>query len=138
MRWKLSKLHNQIQCVYFNFDVLSGSKFNFFEHVIWGYIIGHFWPIPLIKWFFQTSKMHNSIISNPNYMKFVTIFKVFEIATTLMKTLFSFESHIKRQARWNIEIYGLTLRKIFNMLKFPNFDLKIHHDPISKWKSVQH
>ena len=146
MKWNIYKLQNQIQDVYFNFYVWSESyhwtrcilQFVWNEHVIWGYIIGHFGPIPLNKWFSSNPKMHNSLIRNPNDVKLVTILKVFERDTTLMKTRFSFGAHIKSYPRWNIWTYGLTLRKYFDMLKFPNFHLKVHHDPSSKRKTVQH
>jgi hypothetical protein len=32
----------------------------------------------------------------------------------------------------------LVLRKISIMFDFPNFQLKLHHDPSFKWKSIQH
>ena len=44
--------------------------------------------------------MHNSFIPNPNEVKFVTILKRFERATTLMKEPFSFEVHRKSYSRW--------------------------------------
>jgi hypothetical protein len=69
---------------------------------------------------------------NSNKVKCVTKFRRFEIDTTLMKELFSFGAHIKSLVGWNVEVYGLTLRKNFNMLKFPNFHLKIFRDPSSK------
>jgi hypothetical protein len=59
-------------------------------HVPRGNIIGHFGPLPLNKQFSSTSKMHNSFMTNPNKVKFVNKFKMFEIATTLMKELYPF------------------------------------------------
>ena len=99
-------------------------------------IIGHFGPIPLNKWFSSTSKMHNSFMQNPNEVKFVTKLNRFERATTFMKELFPFEVHSKSYSRWKKWTFGLVLRKFSNMFDFPNFHLKIHHDPSFKWKKV--
>jgi hypothetical protein len=62
--------------------------------VVRGNIIGHFGPLPLNKEFSSTSKMYNSLMPNPNDVKFVTKFKRDEIYTTFMKEMFPFEAWI--------------------------------------------
>ena len=132
------KFHNKIKDVYFNFDVSRKCRFNFQMHVLRGNIIGHFGPMPLNKWFSSTFKMHKSLIPNPNEVKFVTKLNRFERSTTFMKEPFSFEVHRKSYSRWKKWTFDLGLRIFLNMFDFPNFHLKIHHDPSFKWKSVQH
>ena len=75
---------------------------------------------------------------NPNEVKFVTKLNRFERATTFIEERFSFEVHRKSYSRWKKCTFDLGLRKFSNMFDFPNFHLKIHHDPSFKWTSVQH
>jgi len=75
---------------------------------------------------------------NLNKVKLLTKLKRFERDTTLMKEIFSYEFHRKSYSRWKKWTYDLGLRKFSNMFDFPNFHLKLHHDPSFKWKSVQY
>jgi hypothetical protein len=69
-------------------------------HVPRGNIIVNFGPLPLNNRFSSTSKMHNSFMTNPNEVKYVTKLNRFERATTFMKECFSFEVHRKMYSRW--------------------------------------
>jgi hypothetical protein len=97
-----------------------------------GNIIGNFGPLPLKKQFSSTSKMHNSLILNPNEVKYVKILNRDEIFTTFMKEPIPFEAHSKSYSRWKKCSFDLVLRKISIMFDFPNFQLKLHHDPSFK------
>ena len=49
--------------------------------------------------------------------------------TTLVKKPFPFKAHSKSYSRWKKWLFDLVLRKFSIMFDFPNFHLKIHHDP---------
>ena len=66
-------------------------------------------------------------MTNPNEVKFVIKLNMIERYTTLVKEPFPFETHSKSYSRWKKWIFD-----------FSNFNLKIHHDPRFKWKSIQH
>ena len=72
--------------------------------------------------------MHNSLMPNPNGVKFVTKFNRDERDTTLVKKPFSFGAHSKSYSRWKKWSFDMVLRKFSNMFDFSNFHLKIHHD----------
>ena len=74
-------------------------------------IIGHFGPSSLNKQFSSTSKMHNSLIPNPNDV--VTQLNRDEIATTFVKKRFSFGAHSKSYSRWKKWSFDFVLRKFY-------------------------
>jgi hypothetical protein len=57
--------------------------------------------------------MHNSLISNPNDVEFVTQLKRDEIATTFVKKPFSFGAHSKSYSRWKKWSFDFVLRKFY-------------------------
>ena len=69
---------------------------------------------------------------NPNEVKFMTKLNRFEISTTLIKELFSFEVHIKSYLRWKKWSFDFIQRNVSTMFDFCNFHIKIHHDTGSK------
>ena len=113
MRWRPSKFHDKFQDVFSNFYSLRNVKFNLQGQVTRGNIIGHFGPSSLNKQFSSTSKMHNSLIPNPNDVEFVTQLKRDEIATTFMKKPFSFGVHSKSYSRWKKWSFDFVLRKFY-------------------------
>jgi len=110
MRWRPSKFHDKFQDVFSNFYSLRNVKFNLQGQVTRGNIIGHFGPSSLNKQFSLTSKMHNSLIPNPNDV--VTQLNRDEIATTFMKEPFSFGAHSKSYSRWEKWSFDFVLRKL--------------------------
>ena len=72
MSWRSSKFHDQFQDVFPNFYSLRNFKINLQGRVTRGNIIGNFGPPSLNKQFSSASKMHNSLIPNPNDVEFMT------------------------------------------------------------------